>query len=65
MISDAIKEIKLEVFTSQSEIIRLQSEVIDELFRLLAMHLEAEELDRLPCIEKINRAAAIRTELNK
>ena len=57
-------EIKLEIFESQSEIIRLQSEVIDELFRLLALHLEAEELDSLPVLEKMNEAATIRAELD-
>lgn len=62
--NDAIKEIKLEIFESQSEIIRLQSDVIDELFRLLLQHVTAEELDRLPVLEKMNRAATIRAELD-
>ncbi len=57
MMADAVREIKLELFESQSEIIRIQSEVIDDLFRLLSMHMEAEELDNLPVVEKINRAA--------
>lgn len=64
MMNDAIKEIKLEIFESQSEIIRLQSDVIDELFRLLLQHVTAEELDRLPVLEKMNRAATIRAELD-
>lgn len=62
MMSDAIREIKLELFESQSEIIRIQSEVIDDLFRLLSMHMEADELDSLPVLEKINRAALLRAE---
>lgn len=62
MMRDAIREIKLELFESQSEIIRIQSEVIDDLFRLLSLHMEAEELDSLPVIEKINRAASLRRE---
>lgn len=62
MMGDAIREIKLELFESQSEIIRIQSEVIDDLFRLLSQHMEAEELDNLPVIEKINRAASLRKE---
>jgi hypothetical protein len=61
--SDAIREIKLELFTKQSEIIQLQSEAIDDLFRVLVQHLEAEELDRLPALEKMNRAAMIRKEM--
>lgn len=62
MMSDAIREIKVELFESQNEIIRIQSEAIDELFRLLSMYIAAEELDSLPVIEKINRAAMIRAE---
>lgn len=62
--NDAIKEIELEIFESQSEIIRLQSDVIDELFRLLLQHVTAEELDRLPVLKKMNQAATIRAELD-
>jgi len=62
MRADRIREIKLELFESQNEIIRLQSECIDELFRLLAMHLEPEDLSSVPVIEKINRVVMIRTE---
>lgn len=61
--SDDIQDIKLELFENQSEIIRLQSEVIDELYRLLAQHMEADELDRIPAVDKINQAAALRLEL--
>lgn len=60
--SDAIREIKVELFERQNEIIRIQSEAIDELLRLLSMYIAAEELDSLPVIEKINRAAMIRAE---
>lgn len=62
MMRDAIREIKLELFESQSEIIRIQSEVIDDLFRLLSQHIAADELDSLPVIQKINRAAMLRNE---
>ena len=62
MMSDLVREIKLELFESQSEIIRIQSEVIDDLFRFLGQHLEADELDSLTVIEKINRAASLRRE---
>ena len=61
--SDDIQDIKLELFENQSEIIRLQSEVIDELYRLLAQHMEADELDHIPAVNKINQAAALRSEL--
>ena len=59
-----LSDVKIEVFTRQSEIIRLQAEIIDELFRLLAQHLTAIELDKLPVIEKINDVARIREENN-
>jgi len=52
-----------EVVHQQSEIIGIQSEVIDELFTLLAQHITAEEADRLPVITKINQAAEIRREI--
>ena len=54
--------IRLENLESQSEIIRIQSEVIDDLFRILLQYMDAEEADRLPVIEKINRAASLRAE---
>ena len=62
MMSDAIRDTGLEIFESQSEIIRIQSEVIDDLFRLLSQHIAADELDSLPVIQKINRAAMLRNE---
>lgn len=54
--------IALELFENQSEIIRIQSEVIEELFNLLSQHLTALELDKLPVIDKIDRAASLRAE---
>lgn len=47
----------------QNEIIRIQSNVIDELFRLLSQHVTLEELDSLPVIAEINLAAQIRAEI--
>lgn len=47
----------------RTEIICLQKEVIDELFRLLSKYMPADELDALPCIEKINQAAKIYARL--
>lgn len=54
-----------EVVHQQSEIIGIQSGVIDELFSLLAQHITAEELDRLPVIARINEAATIRREMGE
>ena len=50
----------LEVVEIQSQIISMQSETIKELFHLLAQHVAVEELDQLPCVERLNRAAALR-----
>lgn len=53
----------VEVVDRQNEIIQIQGNVIDELFRLLAQHLTATELDALPVVAKINLAAQIRAEI--
>ena len=53
------------VFDSQSEIIKLQSEIIDELFCIVCQHVTAEELVSLSAVEKIDRAAKIRAHTEK
>lgn len=62
MMTEVAQEIRLELLESQSEIIRIQSEVISDIFRLLCQYMEADELDGLPVIEKINQAASLRAE---
>lgn len=52
-----------ETVERQNEVIRLQSEVIDELFVLLLQHITAEEAGDLPAIQKINTAARLREEI--
>ena len=47
----------------QNKIIKIQSDVIDELFLLLLQHIEAKEADELPVIKKINTAAILKDEL--
>ena len=42
----------------------LQAEVISDLYGLLLQHISAEEADRLPCVEKLNKAASIRADLD-
>lgn len=59
---NSIESLQVELYEAQNEIIRLQSECIDELFRLLAMHVESEELSNISAINKINKASMIRTE---
>lgn len=53
----------VEIVEVQSQIIAMQSETINELFRLLMQHMAVEEADRLPCVERLNRAAALRNEI--
>ena len=51
-----------DAYETQSIVVHLQVEIIDELFRLLAMHLSAEELDNLEVVGKINEAARLRRD---
>lgn len=55
----------LEVIETQSEIIRLQTDSINELFKLLMEHITAEEADNLPTVHKINLAAELKAGLEK
>lgn len=55
----------LEVVERQNAIIRIQSSVIDELFRLLLQHISADEADSLPVLQKINTAASLRKEVGE
>lgn len=58
------KTMKLsEIVDKQNSIISMQAGIINELFQLLSMHIDAEELDSLPAVSKINAAAEIREEL--
>lgn len=47
----------LEMVDRQTAVIKMQADVINELFKLLSQHISAEELDSLPVIDKINEAA--------
>ena len=51
---------EIEIIETQNTIIKLQSNVINDLFSVLSQHLQAEELDSLPIVEKINTAARLR-----
>lgn len=58
-----IKDIKLEIFTAQQDIINLQSEAIDELLKLIVMHDDVSTADFASASEKIDKAEAIRSTL--
>ena len=51
-----------DAYETQSIVVHLQAEIIDELFRLLALHLSAEELKALPVTEKIKKAVSLRED---
>lgn len=55
----------VEAFEQQNTIIKMQSEIINELLYALMQYKEAEKVDNLPCIEKINKAARIREYLER
>lgn len=55
----------MEIIEKQNEIIRIQSEAIDDLFRMLIQHITVEEADKLPALEKMNHAAELRKELRE
>lgn len=63
MMADAIREIKQEIFENQDRIIRLQSEAVNGLLKLLAQHADVDEADFAPIKEKIDEAAMIRAEM--
>lgn len=55
----------VEVVEVQNRIIRMQSDVINDLFLLLLQHITAEEADRLPVVKKINEAAELRESVSE
>lgn len=54
----------LDVIEKQSEVIRIQSDVINGLLNDLMQHITVEEADKLPEVTQINLAAQIRSEIN-
>lgn len=53
----------LEVIERQNEVIRLQADSVNELFKLLIEHITVEEADKLSVLKKINLAAEIKAEI--
>ena len=54
----------IEVIEMQNEIIKLQSDSINELFRILAQHLTPDEIKTIPTLSAMSRAAKLNAELN-
>lgn len=48
-----------EIIEKQSAVISIQSGIIKDLFILLSQHIAAEELDKLPEVGRLNKAAAL------
>ena len=63
MMSECIREIEAEVFEKQHEIIKLQSEALNELVLLLLQHKDVDDADFMTAKEKIDLAAQIRAEM--
>ena len=52
----------IDTIDRQEKIIDLQKDVINDLFRLLSMHISADELDSLDAVKKINFVAQLRED---
>ncbi len=52
-----------EIIECQNCVIKMQADVISELFNILAQHIDPDELDSLPPVKKINAAADIREKI--
>ena len=59
MMNDCIDRIKLLMLEKQTEIIKLQQDIIDDLFLTAAQHLTAEEIASLPVMDKFNQVAVL------
>lgn len=55
----------LQLVEKLTSVVRIQSEVINEIFQLLMQHISAEEADALQVTQKINRAAEIMKEVQR
>ena len=53
----------IEIIDTQNTIIKMQSEIIYDLFGLLKQYVSVEELDNIPAIIKINDVARMNEEI--
>lgn len=53
----------IEIIDTQNTIIKMQSEIIYDLFGLLKQYVIVEELDNIPAIKKINDVARMNEEI--
>ena len=50
----------VDIIDTQNTIIKMQSDIIDELFLLLMQYITVEEVDELDVIKKINEVTRLR-----
>ncbi len=55
----------IEIIDTQNTIIKMQSEIIYDLFGLLKQYVSVEELDNIPAIKKINDVARMNEEIEQ
>ena len=55
----------LEAFDTLQTIIHLQSNVIDQLFKLVMQYISVEEADKLGILKTINEAARLKADLDR
>lgn len=53
-----------ESFEIQNSIIRMQSQIINELIFILMQHEEIESVDEMPFVNKINEAAKLKESIS-
>ncbi|MCD8364792.1 MAG: hypothetical protein LUC83_03065 [Clostridiales bacterium] len=52
-----------QIMERQNEVIKIQSDIIDDLFALLIQHISAEEADHLPALDKMRQVVDLRAEI--
>lgn len=55
----------METVDVLTRLIKMQADIINELFTLLMQHISAAEADSLPVVKRINEAAGIRADLSR
>lgn len=60
----SLKAYMAEIVDVQNTIIRMQSDIINQIFLILGQYVSMEELDNMEVLEKINEAARLRASLD-
>lgn len=54
----------VESFEAQNTIIRMQSQIINDLIIILMQHEAIESIDEMPFVDKINEAAKLKESIS-